>query len=104
MAQQEPKVVSGLQVWQWRHRAIQAAIATGVTPTEVDWLLLEVTDLDRLALRLESFKDWPLIQLKLPLEDLDELWQKRLSDRLPVQYIAGATPWRQFKSPCLVQF
>jgi release factor glutamine methyltransferase len=97
MADQELKVVSGLQLWQWRHRAIEAAIATGVPPTEVDWLLLEVTDLDRLALRLESFKDWPLMPLKLPLKDLDNLWQKRLYERLPVQYIAGVTPWRQFK-------
>jgi release factor glutamine methyltransferase len=97
MAEQQPKVVSGLELWQWRRRAIQAAIATDVPANEVDWLLLEIAGLDRLALRLESFKDWPLMQLKLPLEDLDQLWQKRLHERLPVQYIAGATPWREFK-------
>ncbi|AVH67801.1 protein-(glutamine-N5) methyltransferase, release factor-specific [Nostoc sp. 'Peltigera membranacea cyanobiont' 213] len=90
-------IVSGLQLWQWRNAAIQAAIATDVSPTEVDWLLLEVAGLDRLSLRLESFKDWPQIQLQLPLEELDRLWQRRLSDRLPVQYIAGVTPWRNFQ-------
>lgn len=63
---------------------------------EVDWLLQEVAGLDRLALRLESFKNWPQIQMQLPLEELDQLWQRRLNDRLPVQYIAGVTPWRQF--------
>jgi release factor glutamine methyltransferase len=90
-------LVSGLQLWQWRNTALEAAGATDVSPMEVDWLLLEIAGLDRLALRLESFKNWPQIQLELPLEELDQLWQRRLNDRLPVQYIAGATPWRQFK-------
>ena len=97
MADKQPRVVSGLQLWQWRNAAHQAAIATDVPPTEVDWLLLEVAGLDRLALRLESFKNWPQIQLQLPLEELDRLWQRRLNDRLPVQYIAGITPWRNFQ-------
>jgi release factor glutamine methyltransferase len=90
-------IVSGLQLWQWRNAALEAAIATDVPLMEVDWLLLEVAGLDRLTLRLESFKNWPQIQLQLPLEELNHLWQRRLNDRLPVQYIAGNTPWRQFK-------
>ncbi|MEH2128562.1 peptide chain release factor N(5)-glutamine methyltransferase [Nostoc sp.] len=90
-------IVSGLQLWQWRNAALKAAIATDVPAIEVDWLLLEVAGLDRLALRLESFKNWPQIQLQLPLQELEELWQRRLNDRLPVQYIARATTWRQFK-------
>jgi release factor glutamine methyltransferase len=97
MVDKQPNLVSGLQLWQWRSSAINAAIATDVSPSEVDWLLQEVAGLDRLALRLESFKDWSTIALKLPLEDLEHLWQRRLNDRLPVQYIAGVTPWRQFK-------
>jgi release factor glutamine methyltransferase len=97
MVDKQPNLVSGLQLWQWRSSAIKAAIATDVSPSEVDWLLQEVAGLDRLALRLESFKDWSAIALKLPLEDLEHLWQRRLNDRLPVQYIAGVTPWRQFK-------
>ncbi|MFN6484173.1 MULTISPECIES: peptide chain release factor N(5)-glutamine methyltransferase [unclassified Nostoc] len=93
----ENLIVSGLQLWQWRNAALKAAIATDVPAMEVDWLLLEIAGLDRLALRLESFKNWPQVQLQLPLEELDHLWQKRLNDRLPVQYIAGVTPWRNFQ-------
>jgi release factor glutamine methyltransferase len=48
-------------------------------------------------LRLEFYKDRPQIQLKLPLKDIDKLWQRRLNDRLPVQYIANSASWRQFK-------
>jgi release factor glutamine methyltransferase len=97
MAEKQPQVISGLQLWQWRQQAIASAIARDVSPTEIDWLLLELTNLDRLALRLESFKDWPEIQMALPLADLDQLWHKRLDEHLPVQYITGATPWRNFK-------
>lgn len=97
MVDKQRNLVSGLQLWQWHQAAIKAAIATDVSVSELDWLLQEVAGLDRLALRLESFKDWSAIALKLPLEDLEHLWQRRLNDRLPVQYIAGSTPWRKFK-------
>jgi release factor glutamine methyltransferase len=97
MMDQRPEVISGLQLWQWRNAAKKAAIATDVPATEVDWLLQEVAGLDRLALVLESFKDQPQIQIQLPLAELETLWQKRLNDRLPVQYITRVTPWRQFK-------
>ena len=88
--------ISGLELWQWRSVAKNTAIAADIPVAEVDWLLQEWTGLDRLALRLESFKDRTQIQIKLPLKDLDLLWQRRLYDRLPVQYIAGFAPWRHF--------
>ncbi|MDV2991218.1 MAG: Release factor glutamine methyltransferase [Chroococcidiopsis sp. SAG 2025] len=88
---------SGLELWQWRQQAAIDAIATDVSPTELDWLLQEIAGLDSLSLRLELYKHQPQIQLKLPLAQLDRLWQKRLQERLPVQYIARTTPWRDFK-------
>ncbi|QLE54998.1 peptide chain release factor N(5)-glutamine methyltransferase [Nostoc sp. TCL26-01] len=97
MTKTQLNVVSGLQLWQWRSRAITEAIADHVPVAEVDWLLQEIAGLDRLALRLESFKDQAEIFMALSLEELEQLWQRRLSDRLPVQYIAGVTPWRNFK-------
>jgi release factor glutamine methyltransferase len=89
--------VSGLQLWQWRNKAIASAIAANVSLYEVDWLLQEVAGLDRLAIRLQSFQDWSEIPLQLPLEELELLWQRRLHERFPVQYITGVTPWRQFR-------
>jgi release factor glutamine methyltransferase len=89
--------VSGLELWQWRTTAIQSAIAADISPMEVDWLLLTIANLDRLALRLESFKTWQEIPIQLSLTDLEQLWQRRLDDRLPVQYIAGMTAWRKFQ-------
>ncbi|BAZ86569.1 peptide chain release factor N(5)-glutamine methyltransferase [Dolichospermum compactum] len=89
--------VSGLELWLWRKTAIQAAIAAEISPMEVDWLLLTIANLDRLALRLESFKTWQEIPVQFSLTDLEQLWKRRLDDRLPVQYIAGMTAWRKFQ-------
>jgi release factor glutamine methyltransferase len=89
--------VSGLELTQWRNTAIKSAKANNIDVYEVDWLLEEIAGLSRLSLRLESFNLQAQIQLKLPLEDLEVLWQRRIHDRLPVQYITGVTTWRQFQ-------
>lgn len=88
--------VSGLELWQWRQEAIAAAVAAEVSPDEVDWLLQEVANLDKLALRLESYKGRSHLQLQMSLEKLTQLWHRRVHEKLPVQYITGVTPWRNF--------
>lgn len=88
--------VSGGELLSWRNWARDAAKSADVDPTEVDWLLLEVADVNRLALRLDSFQGRTQIKVKLPLSVLTQMWQRRICDRLPIQYIAGVTPWRNF--------
>ncbi|MEO0946825.1 MAG: peptide chain release factor N(5)-glutamine methyltransferase [Cyanobacteria bacterium J06641_5] len=90
-------VVSGLALYQWRRAAREKALAVAIPPEEVDWLLQAKSALDPLALRLESFQRQPHIELALPLAELDRLWEQRLRDRMPVQYLAGETPWRDFQ-------
>ncbi len=87
---------SGLELSKWRDAAILAAVSANVSEIEVDWLLQEIAGLDRLALRIGSFKSKSQIELKLPLQELSKLWQQRLSENLPVQYIAKTTAWRHF--------
>jgi release factor glutamine methyltransferase len=88
--------VSGLALWQWRSQAEAAAIATAVSVRELDWLLLELTSLDRLALRLGHYKEQASVDLNLPFEQLQTLWQQRLEYRIPVQYLVGHAHWRNF--------
>jgi len=88
--------VSGSELWQWRQDARKSAVAASVPVEEVDWLLQEVTGLDALGLRLESFKARASIDLRYPLPMLSQLWHRRLHDRSPIQYLAGVTPWRHF--------
>ena len=89
-------VVSGLDLWQWQQQAKQRAIAEGIPQAEVDWLLQEIAELDRLTLRLETFKDRATLPLKVSLLELDQLWQRRLEEKVPVQYLVGVVPWRNF--------
>jgi release factor glutamine methyltransferase len=90
-------MVSGEQLFLWRCQAKQAAIAADISPKEVDWLLTEVTGLDSLTLRLNSFKEQKQITLLESLSQLDLLWERRLQDRVPIQYLLGTVPWRNFK-------
>ncbi len=88
--------VSGLELWEWREAAREKAHRYDIPLVEVDWLLQAVTGLDRLALRLESFKNRPQIELQMSLSELTQLWQRRVHERLPVQYLVGVAPWRHF--------
>jgi len=88
--------VSGFDLWQWREDARTSAVEAGIPTAEVDWLLQEVAGLDPLELRLESFKTRSQIRVRYPLPVLSQLWHRRIRDRLPVQYLAGTTPWRHF--------
>jgi release factor glutamine methyltransferase len=85
--------ISGLAVWHWRQQAQFQAQTAGISVAEVDWLLQEA-GLDRLSLRLDSFKQRE-VRLRHSLTELEQLWQRRLQ-HTPIQYLAGTTPWRQF--------
>ena len=87
MVDKQQLKVSGNELSKWRDAAISAAVSANVSKTEVDWLLQEIAGLDSLALRIGSFKEKSQIQLKLPLQELSKLWQQRLNENLPVQYI-----------------
>lgn len=88
--------VSGTRLHQWRQQALQQAIAHDISPSEVDWLLQAISDLDRLTLRLESFQTHPTIPLNIAFDELQQRWQQRLETRSPLQYLVGRTQWRQF--------
>nr|WP_242036511.1 peptide chain release factor N(5)-glutamine methyltransferase [Leptolyngbya sp. FACHB-321] len=89
-------LVSGQALSEWRMLARQQAIAADVAIEEVDWLLQDLAGLDRPSLQLQTFRDKTDLRLKLPLSELTALWQRRLSDRIPIQYLTGIAPWRQF--------
>ncbi|MBC6475354.1 MAG: peptide chain release factor N(5)-glutamine methyltransferase [Hormoscilla sp. GM102CHS1] len=93
---QYDRPIDGAQLASWRREAIAEAIAAGVAPAELDWLLQEFAGLDKLSLRLESFKDLAEIQLGLDFGELKRLWRQRLNGRMPVQYLTGVAPWRHF--------
>jgi release factor glutamine methyltransferase len=91
----EPLSIPGQELAKWRDLAHKEAIALEIDPMEVDWLLQEVAGVDRTSFRLGSFNERSQ-SLKQPLSVLNELWQKRLQERVPVQYLARVSHWRHF--------
>jgi release factor glutamine methyltransferase len=74
---------------QWYGTAKIAAHAAAVDGFELDWLLGELLGIDRLSLRLGNF---PAVEGDLAT--LEDLWARRLGDRIPVQYLVGHVHWR----------
>ena len=89
-------MISGQELHVWRDRARKAAIVAQVSPEEVDWLLQEIAGIDSLTLRLGLLPRQKQIDLDITLTQLNNLWQQRLKERLPVQYLVGKVPWRHF--------
>lgn len=90
-------MVSGQELQVWRNQAKQAAIVAEVSGQEVDWLLQEIAGLDSLTLRLGLLGQKEQVCLNQTLTKLNNLWQRRLKERLPVQYLVGRVPWRHFQ-------
>jgi release factor glutamine methyltransferase len=80
----------------WLAAAQREAIAHSVPLDELDWLLLAVTDLDRLSLKLRSYERRSHLHCAWNFATLQAKWKQRINDRLPIQYLVGVTPWRQF--------
>jgi release factor glutamine methyltransferase len=88
--------VPGEPFWNWYQQARQATLQADVPLYELDWFLHAFSDLDRLALRLGSVQHQPKVMLGRSLPDLEVLWQQRLTQRVPVQYLVGQVQWRSF--------
>lgn len=89
--------IPGQQLFEWYQKAKESAIANDVDPEEVAWLLQTVTSLSSLTLRLGSFECHATVVSDKPLSELDQLWQKRLQERCPVQYLVETVFWRRFQ-------
>lgn len=81
----------------WYHTAYQSAQAQGLDPGGLIWLLRELAGVDTLRLRLLQVDSDRPIHLTCALSTLNTLWQQHLTNRVPVQYLTGWVPWRQFR-------
>jgi len=76
----------------WYRQARHEAIAAGIAPAELDWLLVQEWQVSKLALRLGDVEP-----TAAALNRLQTLWAQRRDRRTPVQYLVGFTPWRDLK-------
>ena len=85
---------SGQVLYQWRLQAQADAQNHNVPVYEVDWFLQGVSGLSQSELNLGLYRDRAAMPLRHPLDWLTQQWQRRLTERVPVQYLVGETPWR----------
>ncbi len=89
MAQLVPRI-DGATVWQW-YQGVGAEVAAA------EWLLSALTDVDKLSLRLGTLIDRQSVQLSQPWAEILDLWQQYLEQRVPLQYLVGIAPWRDWE-------
>lgn len=90
------ETISGQALYQWRQWALELAQANDIDLEEVDWILQSATALSSLSLRLDLYRSEFELPIDVSLADLTEKWQQRVTNRVPVQYLIGETPWRNF--------
>ena len=88
--------IAGEDLYQWKNWAVQLAQENDVDASEIDWLLQGLTSLSNLSLRLGNYRDRKIIPSKVSITTLTEKWHQRINHRVPVQYLVGETPWRNF--------
>lgn len=93
----KPNSISTKELYSWYREAQQAAIASNIDSHELDWLVQTVTSLDRLSLRLGTFPKQLQVDSSKSLPELNQLWQQRLQERFPVQYLIETAFWRRFQ-------
>ena len=86
--------VPGAALYQWRLNAQADAQKADVPLYEVDWFLQGVSQLNQSDLSLGLYQDQSAVPLSHSLDWLTQQWQRRLTERVPVQYLVGETPWR----------
>ena len=87
------RTVPGHELLSWRRRQLQL----GGNAAELDWLLdlvggLRWNTLQRLLLSPEQ-----PVELDAPLEAVEAIWQRHLSQGEPLQYLVGRCPWRDLE-------
>ncbi|MBF2099438.1 MAG: peptide chain release factor N(5)-glutamine methyltransferase [Gloeomargaritaceae cyanobacterium C42_A2020_066] len=87
----------GVNLWAW-WRQTRAAL-TQADQQSLDWLVQELTGLDALDLHLGYLRE-PVIATQghpTDVATLASLWARHCQERVPVQYLAGRTSWRDFQ-------
>lgn len=88
--------ISGQELSKWRQQALLELKQAELSPKEVDIFLQALTDLDSLSLRLQSFRDREEIPLRAAWPEIRQRWQKRIQERVPLQYLLESVVWRDF--------
>ena len=91
------KSISGKQLFNWYQQSLQEANKNNISVLEIELLLTELTQLDSLSLKLKTYQNLENIKSKVSLDKLSNLWNTRIKERCPIQYLIGDCYWRDFR-------
>ncbi len=89
----EPYVFSSKELFAWR----AAQLLKGGYPAKIDWLLDFGGGLSWPSLQSLYIDPSKEVLLKKSLKNLEEIWDRHLADQIPLQYLIGICPWRDFE-------
>ena len=86
--------LKGSELLAWRRQHL----AAGGRPVDLDWLLdlgggLRWAELQKLQLNPHEVE----VQLAVPLELLEQLWNQHQQHHVPLQHLVGLCPWRELE-------
>ncbi len=84
--------VSTADFFKWR----RCQLNMGGTEIELDWLLDLGGGVGRSYQTLLKYGPADLIVLNRSLDELANMWQRHLYEYVPLQYLVGICPWRDF--------
>jgi len=76
----------------WYKRSQDQAKDHNISIAELDWLIVAIAKVERLQLKLRDI-DLSGDQVL----ELDGLWQQRIKNKTPIQYLIGKTYWRDLE-------
>tara|TARA_Y100001968_G_C19411808_1_gene746722 strand:- start:42 stop:917 length:876 start_codon:yes stop_codon:yes gene_type:complete len=78
---------------QWKSRML----CKGGRKIDLDWLLDMKAGLTWQLMQKIKLDSESSVNLRVPLCDLEELWDIHLNKNMPLQYLVGKCPWRDFE-------
>jgi release factor glutamine methyltransferase len=91
-----PFLILNVELFDWYQKVKQVTVINNISLFELEYLLTELTTLNKLDLKLNNFPPEQLIKSKISFQELENLWILRVEKRCPIQYLIGECHWRNF--------
>jgi len=88
--------ITGKDLFNWYQSAKKDCLDNNINLGELNLFITSLTFLNKLNLQLNSYQNQENIKSKFSLDQLKELWDLRITERCPIQYLIGECHWRNF--------
>lgn len=89
--------LSAAELLAWRRRLLTPDGSGTGSSADLDWLLDLAGGVSWSELQLLWLHPQQRVELRLSLEELEQLWRRHRLDAVPLQYLVGLCPWRDLQ-------